>query len=95
MKTETATRTIEFTVETSETYTIRRTRKIVAGWCNGCGREVRMSTPEEAAHITGITTRKIYSAIEAGNTHFAETAEGRLMVCHRSLSETELDRERK
>lgn len=94
MKNETTTRTIEFTIEKSETFTIRRIRKIAAVWCSHCGCEVRMSSPEDAAHITGVSTRRIYSRIEAGSAHFAESAAGVLMVCHRSLSETEPGRER-
>lgn len=87
MKIEKTTEIFEISVEKSETFVIRRHREIVFGWCNGCGSEVRMSKPEEAAQIIGVSTRKIYSEIEAGNTHFAELADGVLLVCHRWLSD--------
>jgi hypothetical protein len=90
MKIETTTQTIEFTVEKSETLTIRRSRKIEVVWCGECGYEVRMSKPEDAARISGVSTRKIYSRIEAGNTHFAESSDGSLMVCLRSLNENQI-----
>ncbi len=88
MKIEKTTEIFEISVEKSETFVIRRHREIVFGWCNGCRREVRMSKPEDAAQITGISTRQIYSAIEAGNTHFNESIEGVLLVCINSLDET-------
>lgn len=86
MKFETATRTIEFEFEKSETFTIRRTRTIVVQWCGNCGSEVKMSKPEDAAVIVGLSTRAVYSGIEAGNTHFTESPDGSLMVCLRSLA---------
>ena len=86
MKTETT--TIELTVETSETLTIRRLRNIESVWCSRCGCQARMSIPEDAARITGVSTRKIYSGIEAGDMHFNESAEGVLLVCLSSLGET-------
>ena len=85
MKFERATRTIEFEFEKSETYTIRRTRTVVEQWCSDCGGEVKMSKPEDAARIIGVSTRKIYSEIEDGKTHFTESADGSLMVCLWSL----------
>lgn len=88
MKIEATKQSIEFTFEKSETLTVRRTREIVARWCRDCGREVRMSPPEDAARITGVTARKIYSGIESGNIHFAELGEGMLLVCLRSMDET-------
>ena len=87
MKFETATRTIEFEFEKKETYTIRRTRTIVAQWCGDCGGEVKMSSPEDAATIVGLSTRSIYSGVEAGLTHFTESPDGSLMVCLHSLAE--------
>ena len=100
MKFRTAKRSFEFTVEKSETFTVRRITKTVAVLCDTCGRETEMSKPDTAAEITGISTRKIYSGIESGNVHFTESADGSLMVCLRSmgvnqagsqLSEGELD----
>ncbi len=49
--------------------------------CKLCGRDVRMFSPEEAAGIAGIETRKIYEASEAGRIHVVELPEGLLLVC--------------
>ncbi|MEQ1606601.1 MAG: hypothetical protein ABL999_17205 [Pyrinomonadaceae bacterium] len=87
MKSETRIRTVELSVEKCETYTIRRTRTTVTRWCGVCESQVEMSKPEDAARITGVTTRRIYSGIEAGNTHFAESADGSLMICLRSIDD--------
>lgn len=87
MKFGTSKRTFEFTVEKSESYTIQRTFRITALWCRNCGYETRMSRPEDAARITGISTRKIYTQIEDGKAHFTESPDGSLMVCLRSLCE--------
>jgi len=87
MKFEATARTFELTVETSESVTIRRIRKIASQWCPGCGRDTRMSKPEDAATLTGITARKIYAEIEDGLAHFTQSTDGSLMVCLRSLIE--------
>ena len=83
----TAKRKFELTVEKSETYSIRRTFKIVAKWCSNCGCEVRMSGPEDAAKAFGITARAVYLGIEAGKFHFIEPPDGLLLVCLRSIDE--------
>lgn len=88
MKYKTTARTIEYTFETRETYTISRPNKMQRMWCGECGRETAMSAPESAAAITGITTRKIYAEIESGKTHFNEASDGSLMVCLSSVCKT-------
>jgi len=45
-----------------------------------------MITPESAARLNGATVRAIYQRIEAGDLHFAETANGLLLVCSDSLA---------
>lgn len=80
------TRTIELTVEKSETLTtVQRLFRTALVWCDGCGREVRMFSPEEAAVIVRTTRRKIYQAVEAGQIHFVELPKGLLLVCLDSL----------
>jgi hypothetical protein len=85
MKFSAAKRTFEFSVEKSETYTFRRLSRLVVRWCGDCGSEVEMSKPDAASEITGISTRKIYSGIEDGATHFTELPDGSLLVCLRSI----------
>lgn len=44
-----------------------------------------MLSPDEAAALTGVGARTIYRWVEAGLVHFAETAEGSLLICLNSL----------
>ena len=46
-----------------------------------------MLTPEEAARLTGASTRDIYRRVEAGLIHFTEIPEGGLFVCLAPISE--------
>jgi len=45
-----------------------------------------MVTPERAARLCGTAPRAIYRRIEAGDLHFAEAANGFLLVCSDSLA---------
>lgn len=87
MKFATSKHILEFTVEKRETVSIRRTRSIASIWCEACGCETRMSNPEDAADILQIGKRAIYAGIEGGETHFRESDDGSLMVCHRSIEQ--------
>ena len=44
-----------------------------------------MLRPEEAAALAGLTAREVYRLAEAGSIHFAETADGLLLICPRLL----------
>lgn len=74
-------RSIEFTIEQSETYAVRRTVHVTAAWCEACGRDVEMSTPDAATGLLGISTRRIYAGIENGTAHFRELDDGGVLVC--------------
>jgi hypothetical protein len=84
MKTTKMTRTTEIIVEKSATLYVRNTRSYF-GWCARCAAEVRMITPDEAAQIKNVSTRKIYNRIETGQIHFEEINERLLLVCLNSL----------
>ena len=97
MKFETTHRTIEFSIETSETYTFRRSSVIANKWCPGCGREMAMAAPEIVAAKTGLSVRKVYSIIETGQFHFLESPAG-LLICLESIKRemlTVIDEEQK
>jgi excisionase family DNA binding protein len=55
-------------------------------WCELCAAHVRMLTVDEAAALTGASSRNVYRRVESGELHFAETPEGRLFICPDSLS---------
>lgn len=87
MKFATSSRIIEFTVEKRETLSTRRTLSVIISWCDGCGRETKMSEPEDAAEILQVRKRAIYAGIEAGKTHFNEADDGGLLVCLHSITQ--------
>ena len=62
--------------------------------CVECSTPVQMLMPEEAAALTGVGTRQLYRWVEAGQIHFVETAEGRLLLCPNSLSNELAEKEK-
>lgn len=64
----------------------RRTLRLAPVWCAACGAEVEMVPPDVAAAIAEVSARTVFGWVEAGLVHFAETPEGALLVCLRSLS---------
>ena len=54
--------------------------------CAACGRESFLVTPQQAAVIAGVTVREINRWVESDLVHYAETADGFLLVCVHSLS---------
>ena len=92
MKSKKMIKSTEITVERSEVFVLRRTKKTACAWCEACGARVRMLTPEEAGRASGLSARTIYRWIEAGQVHFTETAEGLLLVCLNSVFEKEIKR---
>ncbi|HVG22275.1 MAG TPA: hypothetical protein VNI02_24775 [Blastocatellia bacterium] len=75
----------EITVETDEIIIIRQPRRLARIWCRKCARQVMMVTVDQAAAVTGKSSRLIFRMAEAGNIHFAETSEGFLLICLQSL----------
>jgi hypothetical protein len=73
------------TVEARERTTIRRGFRGVLVWCQQCGAEVSMVTPNEAALLAGTDSLSIFRSIEAGAIHFLEAGNGELLVCCDSL----------
>lgn len=70
------------TVETHEVWIIRATTP--EGWavpCAMCPDKAGMLTPREAAERAGVSQRTVYRWVEDGRIHFAETADGSLLVC--------------
>jgi len=78
-------RRIEITVERRRVVFTRR-YGTQYGWCPGCGRQVQMVTPDEAALLAGLTPRTIYQRIENGTLHFTELGGGTLLICRDSVS---------
>ena|SRR5580765_141073 len=74
------------TIEARERTTIRHGMPPGLAWCERCGAEVLMITPNEAAALAQTDARSIFRGVEAGAIHFIESAEGALLVCSKSLT---------
>ena len=72
------------TVETHKV-TVIRGRKASRAWCDGCEAESEWLDPDQAAVLSGQTTRAVCRQVEAGVLHFRETRDGRLLICLASL----------
>lgn len=81
-------RRLEITFERERVLVVSRRRVSVRTWCEGCGRRAFLTTPEGAAELSGLTARAVYRRVEEGSVHFMETADGMLLVCCDSLTES-------
>jgi hypothetical protein len=77
-------RRIEITTET-ERETVFTKRAATVMFCPRCNKDAQMVIPEYAAAQAGVSVRTVYRWVEAGSLHFAETAEGGILVCETSL----------
>ncbi|MFL6231048.1 MAG: hypothetical protein ACJ741_19910 [Pyrinomonadaceae bacterium] len=57
----------------------------VSAWCAACGAVVEMLTAEEAARRAATSVRDVFRRVEAGEVHYAETPQGHLLICARSI----------
>ena len=73
------------TIESRERTTIHRLTCRLVSWCEQCGAEVLMITPDEAATLCSTNTRAIFRDVEAGRIHSFEGEGGALLVCSKSL----------
>jgi hypothetical protein len=75
----------EVTIETEEIVIIRSTQATLLPLCPQCSDAVPLIRPEQAAAMTGATTRAIYRWIEEGLIHDLQTDDGLVFICPRSL----------
>jgi hypothetical protein len=73
------------TIETERTLIFRSRTGQRDALCPECGAQRQMLIPPKAAAVAGLSERAIYRLIEAGALHFAEHANGCLLVCGESL----------
>lgn len=64
---------------------VRRRPSFSIAWCEECGGRGEVLTAEEAARRASTNTRAIYRRVEAAQVHYAETEDGSLLICARSL----------
>jgi len=79
-------RTAKIAVETERLLVIRRSQSSFEGWCSHCQADVKLIGLEEAAAIAGAGQREIFRWAEAGEIHFTETEDGKVMFCLNSIS---------
>lgn len=78
-------RRVEITVE-QRSLVLRRTVKeanVTVVFCPHCASPT--ISPEQAAALTGVSTRAVYRQVEQGQLHFVETEIGQLLLCLNSL----------
>jgi len=56
------------------------------------GQQATGASTEQAAVMIGVSSRTIYQCVESGQIHFADTPEGLLLICLKSLSEMDSKR---
>src|SRR5262245_27936839 len=83
---ETQEKTTIVTVEARERTTIRHGARQVIAWCDQCGADVPLVTPNEAAELAKTDARAIFRAVESGEIHFIETCKGAILICAKSLA---------
>jgi hypothetical protein len=67
-------------------YVVRQQKHAPPVVCSQCPVAIAsLVAPDEAAVVTGISTRAIYRWVEAGVIHFLENANGSLLVCLNSF----------
>lgn len=78
-------RRTEITIERHCILAVSSRRVSIIARCATCEAQTRMVTVDEAANICGVSARTIYRRVEAGELHWTEMPEGRLLVCSNSL----------
>ena len=79
-------RRIEITTVKEHSVIVRPVSVRAFRWCEACDAEVNMVTPDQAATIAQVFMRTIFQWVESGKLHFAETVDGKLLVCLISLA---------
>jgi hypothetical protein len=83
------TRKTEQAVEIHELYVIRTTSGSMPALCDKCSSgDAFLVPPEQAAALAQVPLRTIYRGVESGLVHYREAANGSIVVCLKSLTDT-------
>ena len=74
--------------EKRETWRVRIDNKVRSAVCPACQKDVTWLTCTEAARNLGLSEREVFQLAEQGEIHFAESDDGRLLVCSFSLDQS-------
>lgn len=77
-------RTVEISIETNRSFTVRQSKKYPPVFCPQCGEPTLAA--EQVADVFGISRRRVYRLIETDAAHFAEIETGAVMICLASLA---------
>ena len=83
-------RRTEISFETGRVFVIHGRRGSALNLCAECAGQVKMVTPDEAAILARVGSRTIYDWIETKKLHFAETPEGLVLICLKSLLDSKV-----
>ena len=73
-------------IEIHERLIVRTASGSLPALCEACSTgDAILLSPEQASTVTGIPARSIYRWVEAGTIHYRETANGKLIVCVKTL----------
>ena len=75
----------EVSIETNETFVLKRNRFFVRTRCDACGHLVSMITPAEAAFLVCQDLSDIYSMIDKRQIHFRYIKNETPLICLKSL----------
>jgi hypothetical protein len=78
-------RRVEITVEREVLSMTYQPAAGVVGWCERCGRDVLLLSPEAAASQQGVSPRVIYRWLDEKELHFQELQRGTIFLCSESL----------
>ena len=80
----------EITIETESLVIYRSGSDSLRAWCQPCGQESLLLTPEAAAKLASVTTSVIYARVEAGTLHYTEVSDGAVFICGLSFGLNQL-----
>jgi hypothetical protein len=85
-KTMGRTRRKEETIEIHERLIVRTTSGSFPALCEKCrASDAILLSPEQASTVTSVPARLIYRWVEEGSIHYREVANGKLIVCVKTL----------
>jgi hypothetical protein len=80
------TKITEIIVEVDELISVNTKNKSLRAWCDVCGAELWVLSPETISSLYQLNPRLIYRLLETGHLHFTETPVGLPLICLNQLS---------
>lgn len=84
-------RRTEITIETERILAMTNANLTIYADCASCAKRVQFLKTDDAAKVSGKSSRQIFRLVENERLHFQETPEGSLLICAASLNGVEAD----